>query len=71
MTETASYAEEAPARRSHGLNLPLTTPFKWIGAGFAEPEAREYFTVVSNLADIIPALTREPEAKINPDISKF
>ncbi|WP_293951078.1 LOG family protein [Sneathiella sp.] len=42
-----------------------------IGAGFAEPEAREYFTVVSNLADIIPALTREPEAEINPDISKF
>lgn len=36
MTETASYAEEAPARRSHGLNLPLTTPFKWIGSGFAD-----------------------------------
>ncbi|MGE0180652.1 MAG: DUF2189 domain-containing protein [Parvularculaceae bacterium] len=36
MTETASYAEALPTRRSHGLNLPLTTPFKWIAAGFAD-----------------------------------
>jgi len=42
-----------------------------INAGFVEREAHEYFTVVSELAEIIPALGRAPETEIKADISKF
>ncbi len=42
-----------------------------VNAGFVEREAHRYFTVISELAEIIPALGRAPETEIKADISKF
>ena len=42
-----------------------------IDAGFVEAEAREFFTVVERLEEIIPTLMNEPEAEFRADISKF
>ncbi len=42
-----------------------------IKAGFVEPGALGYFTVVESLDDVLPALKRAPEAKIDSDIGKM
>ncbi|GLQ07066.1 cytokinin riboside 5'-monophosphate phosphoribohydrolase [Sneathiella chinensis] len=42
-----------------------------IEAGFAEPSARDLFTVVESLEDILDALEDSPAAKIKADISKM
>ncbi|MEH6475208.1 MAG: TIGR00730 family Rossman fold protein [Sneathiella sp.] len=42
-----------------------------IEAGFVEASAKEFFTVVEHLEDILPALNHSPDAEISPDISKM
>jgi len=42
-----------------------------IDAGFVEPSAKELFTVVDRLEDILPTLKHSPDAEISPDISKM
>ena len=42
-----------------------------ISAGFVEPSAKSYFTVVEKLEDVLPTLKAEPKGKIAPDMSKM
>ncbi|WP_025899159.1 TIGR00730 family Rossman fold protein [Sneathiella glossodoripedis] len=42
-----------------------------IEAGFVEPAAKEYFTVVQQLDEVLPTLKAEPSGSITPDMSKM